>query len=442
MVEPYRVDNVRIISNQVYTNTVPCGYFRGPGLMQSVFASESIIDDLAHKLGIDPYELRLRNVVHSSGDAHPDRGWSPVATPGADGYQSMRAEEILRAAADAADYATPAPPNVGRGIALHGQTDSGFDAPAAVNIHPDGRVVVNTMTYDPGVGTGTILAQIVAEELGVPIERVTVETWSTEAGVRDWGIGGQRGARVSSRAAYEASQEAKRNLRRLAAEFYGWTEESIEFKDGQVSGEGRAAAVAIEEIATRAGEPVGGQVTVDEGDSSPYISFGTHIAEVEVDPETGEVTPAPIHGCPRDGPRPQPHGIRRPDRGRLRAGHRPRAVRGTRGAGRQHRQPLIRRIQTPDPPRRRAHGRRRARIGDRPRPLPGARHRRHPHRPLLARHRQRRRRRIRRAHNPTPHNSRKGLPRPPRSRVDTDTSSPTERDTSAPTVFDICTGAE
>ena len=112
MVEPYRVDNVRIISNQVYTNTVPCGYFRGPGLMQSVFASESIIDDLAHRLGIDPYELRLRNVVHSSGDAHPDRGWSPVATPGADGYQSMRAEEILRAAADAADYATPAPPNV------------------------------------------------------------------------------------------------------------------------------------------------------------------------------------------------------------------------------------------------------------------------------------------------------------------------------------------
>ena len=289
MVEPYRVDNVRIISNQVYTNTVPCGYFRGPGLMQSVFASESIIDDLAHKLGIDPYELRLRNVVHSSGDAHPDRGWSPVATPGADGYQSMRAEEILRAAADAADYATPAPANVGRGIALHGQTDTGFDSPAAVNIHPDGRVVVNTMTYDPGVGTGTILAQIVAEEFGVPIERVTVETWSTEAGVRDWGIGGQRGARVSSRAAYEASQEAKRNLRRLAAEFYGWTEESIEFKDGQVSGEGRAAAVPLEEIATRAGEPVGGQVTVDEGDSSPYISFGAHIAEVEVDPETGEV---------------------------------------------------------------------------------------------------------------------------------------------------------
>ena len=290
MVEPYRVENVRIISNQVYTNTVPCGYFRGPGLMQSVFASESIIDELANELGMDPYELRLRNVVQSSGDAHPDRGWSPVTTPGADGYQALRAEEILRAAADTADYSKTPAHNVGRGIALHGQSDTGFDSPAAVNIHPDGSVVVNTMTYDPGVGTGTILAQIVAEELGVPMERVKVEAWSTEAGVRDWGIGGQRGARVSSRAAYEASQEAKRNLRRLAAEFYGWTEESITFEDGRVSGEGGAAAVPLEDIASRVGEPVGGQVSVDEGDSSPYISFGAHIAEVEVDPETGEVT--------------------------------------------------------------------------------------------------------------------------------------------------------
>ena len=289
MVEPYRIDNVRIVSNQVYTNTVPCGYFRGPGMMQSVFASESIIDDLAQELGMDPLDLRLRNVVHDSSDAHPDRGWSPVTAPGEDGYQLMRAEEVLRAAAEAADYAVPAQPNVGRGIALHGQSDSGFDSPAAVNIHPDGRIVVNTMTYDPGVGTGTILAQIVAEEFDVPFERVSVEAWSTEAGVRDWGIGGQRGVRVASRAVYEASNEAKRNLRRLAAEFYGWTEESIEFRDGNVSGEGRAAPVPLEEIASRAGAPVVGQVTVDEGDSSPYISFGAHIAEVEVDPETGHV---------------------------------------------------------------------------------------------------------------------------------------------------------
>ncbi|MYD37047.1 MAG: xanthine dehydrogenase family protein molybdopterin-binding subunit [Dehalococcoidia bacterium] len=290
MVEPYRVENVRIISNQVYTNTVPCGYFRGPGLMQSVFASESVIDELAARLDLDPLDVRLRNIVRASSEAHPDRGWSPVTRPGLPGYQAMRAEEILRAAVETAEYNRTPLPNVGRGIALHGQSDTGFDSPAAVTIQPDGRVVVNTMTYDPGVGTGTILAQIVAEELGLPIERVTVEAWSTEAGVRDWGIGGQRGARVSSRAAFEASQEAKKNLRRLAAEFYGWTEESIKFEDGKVSGEGRAAAVAIEDIAARAGEPVGGQVSVDEGDSSPYISFGAHIAEVRVDPETGKVT--------------------------------------------------------------------------------------------------------------------------------------------------------
>ena len=289
MVEPYRIPNVRIISNQVYTNTVPCGYFRGPGMMQSVFASESVLDDLARALGMDPYDLRSRNLLREAVEAHPDRGWSPVTTPGAEGYQQMRVEETLREAAEAAGYSAPRPPHVGRGIAVHGQTDSGFDTPAAVHVHPDGRIVVNTMTYDPGVGTGTILAQIAAEELGVPIDRVSVEPWSTEAGVRDWGIGGQRGARVASRAAFEASQEAKRNLRRLAAEFFGWTEESIQFRDGRLSGEGTAGAVPLEEVAARAGEPVGGRVSIDEGDDSPYISFGAHIAEVEVDPETGRV---------------------------------------------------------------------------------------------------------------------------------------------------------
>ena len=289
MVEPYRIPNVRIISNQVYTNTVPCGYFRGPGMMQSVFASESVLDDLARALDLDPYDLRARNLLREAAEAHPDRGWSPVTTPGAEGYQPMRAEDTLRAAADAADYFGPKRPGVGRGMAVHGQTDSGFDTPAAVHVHPDGRVVVNTMTYDPGVGTGTVLAQIAAEELGVPIERVSVEPWSTEAEMRDWGIGGQRGARVASRAAFEASQEAKRNLRRLAAEFYGWTEESIAFQDGRAVGEGDGPGVALEEIAARASEPVGGRVSIDEGEDSPYISFGAHVAEVEVDPETGAV---------------------------------------------------------------------------------------------------------------------------------------------------------
>ena len=170
MVEPYRVDNVRIVSNQVIQTPFRAATSADPGLMQSIFASESIIDDLAHELGMDPFDLRVRNVVHDSSDAHPDRGWSPVTTPGEEGYQLMRAEEVLRAAAETADYApSPRNPTWDAESPCMASPTAALIARLPLTIHQDGRIVVNTMTYDPGVGTGTILAQIVAEEFDVPL---------------------------------------------------------------------------------------------------------------------------------------------------------------------------------------------------------------------------------------------------------------------------------
>ncbi|MDA1095878.1 MAG: xanthine dehydrogenase family protein molybdopterin-binding subunit [Chloroflexi bacterium] len=288
MVNSYRIPNVRITGHQVYTNTVPGGDFRGPGIVQALFASESHLDVLARELGMDPFDLRLKNFIHSGAEAIGHDVWQPVASPGDAEYQEVRLEFALRTAADRAGYFDPKPPYVGRGIAVHEAVDSGFDTHAAVTIMPDGTIEANMSSFDPGVGTGTMLAQIIAQELGVSVTDVHVVPWDTR-GPRDWGVGGQRGARTMTQAASRAANDAKSSLSRLAAEFFGWAEERIEFVGGRVRDGADGASVQLGEIAERAGSPVIGRGDVDEARETPYVSFAVHIAEVAVDPETGQV---------------------------------------------------------------------------------------------------------------------------------------------------------
>ena len=276
---PYVIPHVQIDAYQVYTNTVPCGYARAPGEYQGIFAGESHMDVLAQELGLDPLELRLRNVVRE-GDAVPD---GKV-------FQDVRLEETLVAAAEAANYSSPKKSaNIGRGIALGHRSLGGGDAHVLVTVEPDGRIIAGVSSFDPGPGTFTIVAQTVAEELGVPAERVEVVTYSSSQGAFDNGVGASRGARVWSIAGYEAGQEAGKKLRQLAAEFMGWDEENIDFQDGQLVNRTTNDHVGLEEIVTRAGEPIVANGDVQEPFGSPYTSFGVHVAEVEVDPETGQV---------------------------------------------------------------------------------------------------------------------------------------------------------
>tara|TARA_B100000029_G_scaffold368747_1_gene362479 strand:- start:306 stop:2564 length:2259 start_codon:yes stop_codon:yes gene_type:complete len=289
MVEPYVVPNVRINSHQVYTNTVPGGYIRGPGMMQSVFASESIIDMLAKELGMDPFELRGKNFVQTPQDVKATEHWTPITSPESDKYQNLRLNEILQAAADKAGYFDQKLPNIGRGIAFHGQGDSGYDTPVAVRVNLDGSIIINTMIYDPGMGTGTTLAQVVADELDVDISRITIEPWSTEAGKRDYGVAGQRGTRVATRAAYEASQDFKKNIALLASELLGWQEDNLIVREGKIVNRSSSEEVTFEDIVSRTGGSISGEASIDEGDEIPYMSFTAHIAEVEIDPWTGTV---------------------------------------------------------------------------------------------------------------------------------------------------------
>jgi CO/xanthine dehydrogenase Mo-binding subunit len=278
IVGPYRIENVRIDSAQVYTNTSPCSFARAPGHVQSIFAGESHMDTLAKAIGMSPLDFRLQNIVHDGDDL-----------PNGHHFQDLRAEETIRAAVEASEYESPQATNIGRGMAVGSHSQIGGDAHVRVTVHDDGRIEAGLPTFDPGVGTHTTIAQIVAQELDVPVERVHVIGWSTDNGPFDFGVGGSRGARMYSTAGYAAAQDTKGNLKRLAAEFLGWDEEGITFQSGNLVNAADDERVPLEQIANRAGTPVIGENSSIEGFDSPWTSFATHIAEVSVDPETSEV---------------------------------------------------------------------------------------------------------------------------------------------------------
>lgn len=278
IVGPYKIENVKIDSSQVYTNTSPCSFARAPGHVQSIFAGESHMDALAEAIGMSPLDFRLQNVIHEGDDL-----------PNGHHFEDLRVEETVHEAVDVSGYASPKPANVGRGMAIGSHSQIGGDAHVRVTVHEDGRIEAGLPTFDPGVGTHTTVAQVVAEELNVPVERIEVVGWSTNTGPFDFGVGGSRGARMYTTAGYAAVQETKGNLKRLAAEFLGWSEEGITFDSGNLVNAANNERVPLEQMATRAGSPVVGENSSMEGFDSPWTSFATHIAEVSVDPETAEV---------------------------------------------------------------------------------------------------------------------------------------------------------
>lgn len=280
IVGPYKIANVLVDSHQVYTNTSPCTYARSPGHVQAHFAGESHMDVLARAIDMDPLDFRLQNVVHD-GDEYPT----------GEDWQDLRADEALRRAAEAAGYSDPKPANVGRGIAIGSHSQIGASAHVVIKIQPNGRVEINHPVFDPGMGTGTVLAQIAAEELDVPMDRIDVVTWSTQEGkTGDMGIAGSRGTRVYSTAGYGAAQDVKGNLKRLAAEFMGWDEEQITFEEGHaVNGANTTERIPIEDIAQRSGEPVVGRTDEMQGFDSPWVGYGVNVVDVSVDPETAEI---------------------------------------------------------------------------------------------------------------------------------------------------------
>jgi CO/xanthine dehydrogenase Mo-binding subunit len=279
---PYRIPNVTIDSRFVYTNTIPGGFMRAPGDPQGVFPLECHLDDVARKLGMDPADLRRRNVVLDG----EETAWG-------EHLEHIRGLETLEAVIEASEYNAPRPPGIGRGIAFADRGSGGGEGTTDITLKPDGTVVIGTPIFDQGTGTYTTLMQVTSEELGVPLDQISIEVWDTDKLDFDSGVAGSRASRVNTVSCFLATEEVRRQLGELAVSELGWPSGSVSFAGNAVRNTDLEETVSWQELLQRADKEITGRGHSQEGargTNQPHItSFSAQVAEVSVDRETGEV---------------------------------------------------------------------------------------------------------------------------------------------------------
>jgi CO/xanthine dehydrogenase Mo-binding subunit len=278
---PYHIPVTRLEVRAVYTNSIPGGSMRAPGDPQSMFAGESHVDMIAEALGIDPIELRRRNVVHDG-----DRSVTGEIV------HRARAVEVLDRLEQESDWHSPLPAGRGRGVSL-GVRHIGAGATAVqIGLAEDGTVEVITGVVDQGVGAYTVLRRVAAAIMSVDPKRVVIRHCDTDGPAPDPGVGGQRTTHVLGRAAQAGAVELKAKLEDLAAEAMGWPAGDVRLEsDRFVSGDESAA---FEDVAARIvrGEPVevtGAYDGVHKPGEPGDFEYAGYVVEAEVDRDTGAV---------------------------------------------------------------------------------------------------------------------------------------------------------
>jgi CO/xanthine dehydrogenase Mo-binding subunit len=278
----YHVPQARLSVTLVYTNNVPCGHNRAPGDLQATFAAESHVDMIARALGIDPIELRLRNVVREH-----------VPNVAGHALHHPRGAEVLEALRGAANWDQPLSPHRGRGVAF-GQRHVGTGATAVTcRLLADGRVEVLTGSPEQGTGTYTMIQRIAANVLSVPVGRIVVTHVDTPDAQPDAGVGGSRATTVYGNATHRSAISLRSKLEELAAEAMGWPAGEVRLDGGRfVSGDqSESFEVVAQQIAR--GAPVETRGSYDSqqhaDDDVSVEDFCGYVAEVELDPQTGQV---------------------------------------------------------------------------------------------------------------------------------------------------------
>ena len=298
---PYRLEGCETAVSLVYTNKQPGASFRGYGNPQMTFAMESQIDELADKLGMDPVELRLLNAPEP-GDV-TITGWR---------LGSARLDECLRRARDEIGWeAKRESGGHGRGVgiaaAMHVSGANAFEhselSEAAVEIHDDGTARVCFAGADAGTGQAALLRQIVAEELGIAFDDVSVTMMDSHDAPQDLGAWSSRGTMWSGHATADAARNAARSLKEVAATKFGVGSVEVRLLEGEARCGADAVPIgdlaALTEGAADGCLRVQGSYLTDVdkmdkmhgfGHFSPAYSFCVQAVEVEVDYATGQVT--------------------------------------------------------------------------------------------------------------------------------------------------------
>ena len=278
---PYAIDNVKIDGYDIVNNKPKTTAYRAPGAPIGAFAAETLIDELAEKIGIDPLDLRIMNGAKQgtprvSGINNPLIGCIETfqTTKEHDHYQSPKSSK-----------------KSGRGVASGFWINGSGAACAVANVNFDGTVNLTIGSMDIG-GLRPVAAQHVAEVLGIHVDDVIPQVGDTETIGYTSMTGGSGGAFKTGWASYEAAQDVKRQMLERAAEVWETSLDDIELENGIFKHSADTELkMSFQELAghlPETGGPVVGRANLDP--RGPGSAFATHVVDLEVDIETGKVT--------------------------------------------------------------------------------------------------------------------------------------------------------
>lgn len=277
---PYKIANLKIDGYDVVTNRPRVKAYRAPGGTPIAMAVETLIDEIAVALNMDPVELRLRNACETG-----DRQVNNVP------FNRIGFKEMLQAVKEHPHYRAPVPPGVGRGFAAGYWGNWHGTSTVHLTFNQDGTVNLIEGSTDIG-GSRTSMAQIVAEELGLEMSDVFPKVADTESVGFNDGTGGSRVTYSTGVAVYRACQEAIKELGHRAAKMLEVEADAVTFEDGQFFvKDDPSRKLAIKEV-IRALNWTGGPFEARgvSGGLKPAPAFGASLVDLKVDPETGKVT--------------------------------------------------------------------------------------------------------------------------------------------------------
>uniref|UniRef100_UPI0040278ED0 xanthine dehydrogenase family protein molybdopterin-binding subunit n=1 Tax=Gemmiger formicilis TaxID=745368 RepID=UPI0040278ED0 len=286
-----KAEAFRFVSDVVYTNHMSAGAYRGYGATQGLFAVESAVNELADKLGIDPFVIRQRNIVHE-GDVMPAY-YGQVNT-------SCALDRCLQAVHDNIGWDEKYPVRdmgngkvraVGMGMAMQGSGITSVDVgSASLKINDDGFYTLSIGAADMGTGCDTILAQIAAEVLECPLDNVTVLGADTDSSPYDSGSYASSTTYVTGKAVEQCAEQLKQKICQVGAGLLGLDERAVVFTGDAVTSEDGTQRATLAQIAaaSQCGSNTALEAVVTHSSEISPPPFMVGAAEVEVDLETGE----------------------------------------------------------------------------------------------------------------------------------------------------------
>ncbi len=292
----YRIPHIHHSVRCVFTNTMPVGAYRGAGRPEACYVMERLLDAAARQIGFDAIELRKRNFIAPSD--------MPYQLPSGVTISSGEFSNTLDMALARSDWAGFAQRQQasaqkgllrGRGIGFYVESSGGGpEEEAVISVAEDGRIDVVVGTFSHGQGHRTTYAQILSETLGVDFEAINIIQGDTDVVAFGGGTGGSRSSQMGGVAVQRAGHALVDEAKTIAAELIQTPVEQVDYADGLFSAKSTEAQVSLQQVAEASQQPqFGGRMLsktlrYDRGGGYTFPN-GAHVAEVEIDPDTGAI---------------------------------------------------------------------------------------------------------------------------------------------------------